>query len=170
MKGSYRLKWHFSTQDIAAFATNSFQHQECKLHQPNPAWGWEKEEATAVTPMSMHTSIGSSMLPEKQSAELTPRATSPFLSPSPRRQGGGEALWLLPWPLLPGKQERGREGSGLPGQQQLSYPCCWRPEVRGTASSARGAVAAIPQRPPPSAVCRCLTESHPKVTKWLRPQ
>lgn len=165
MKVSYRVKWHFSAQDIAAFATKSFQHQESKLHQPSPARGWEKEAATAVTPISMHTSIGSSMLPEKQFAELTSRTTSPFLSPSPRKQRWGEALWLLPRLLLPGKQERGREGSGLPGEQRLSYPCCWRAEVRGAAGSALGEAAAIPQRPRPSSACRCLTESHPKVTK-----
>lgn len=136
MKVSYRFKWHFPTQGIAAFATNSFQHQESKFHQPSLAWGWEKEKATTVTPISVHTSIGSSMLPEKQSSELTPCTTSPFLSPSPRRQRGGEALWLLPWLLLPGKQERGREGRGLPGQQRLSYPCCRRAEVRGAAGCA----------------------------------
>lgn len=135
-----------------------------------------------VTPISTHTSRGSSTLPGKRPSKLTHCTTSPFLSLSRRRQGGGVALWLLSRPLLPGKEE-GREGRkrtagegssvatpAAGGQQcgalgvtgEPSLPLC---EGLGQAQGEPREAAAIHFCSRSSSVCRCLIKSHPRVTK-----
>lgn len=130
-----------------------------------------------------HTSKGSSVLPGKQPSERTHCTASPFLSLSQCRQRGGEALWLRSWPLLPGKEGRGKgrkrtagEGSSLAtpadGRQKCGTPGIARAAIPAPLhvglSQAQGEpreAAAITKCSGSTSVCRCLTKSHPKVSK-----
>lgn len=81
----------------------------------------------------MHTSIGSSTLPRKQLSELTHCTTSPFPSLFwSRQQGGWSSVVTLLAPSARQARVRKWKEEGCQRRQQLSYPCCWRAEVRGT--------------------------------------